>query len=223
MRLGLWVDEVLDIQEIVVKPLHPKIRSIGYYAGVTILGTGQAILILEPKGLLSGLNWEQNALKGLEGKSESVPPPENMQRFLQAELNSGAMVGIPFEKVKHLGRIDPEKIESNGNGSVIQFRDAILQLVEVDSLLPERRVIKRQEEKKGMLTKIHMAVCESSDGQSFGFLLHKIRHVLDVPVDKMLPASREGVLYSVVMLGKVTEILDLAALSKMNGNQNTFV
>jgi len=49
--LGLRVDEVLGHEEIVVRPLPPALRGTPGLAGVTILGDGQVVLILDVMGL----------------------------------------------------------------------------------------------------------------------------------------------------------------------------
>ena len=46
-RFGLVVDDVLDTQEIVVKPLGRHLKGIPVYAGATILGDGTVVLILD--------------------------------------------------------------------------------------------------------------------------------------------------------------------------------
>ncbi len=48
---GLRVDDVLGHEEIVVKPLPPALRGTPGLAGVTILGEGQTVLILDVMGL----------------------------------------------------------------------------------------------------------------------------------------------------------------------------
>ena len=49
--VGLRVDEVLGYEEIVVKPLPPALRGMPGLTGVTILGEGQVVLILDVMGL----------------------------------------------------------------------------------------------------------------------------------------------------------------------------
>ena len=49
--LGLRVDDVLGHEEIVVKPLPAALRGTSGLAGVTILGEGQVVLILDVMGL----------------------------------------------------------------------------------------------------------------------------------------------------------------------------
>ena len=53
INFGLVVDSVIGLQEIVTKPLHESLMKIEGIGGVTILGDGQVILILDPIGLLS--------------------------------------------------------------------------------------------------------------------------------------------------------------------------
>ena len=53
INFGLVVDSVVRLQEIVTKPLQESLMKIEGIGGVTILGDGQVILILDPIGLLS--------------------------------------------------------------------------------------------------------------------------------------------------------------------------
>jgi len=51
-KFGLGVDSLLDEQDIVVKPLNKAVRENKYFAGSTIIGSGQAILILDVANLV---------------------------------------------------------------------------------------------------------------------------------------------------------------------------
>ena len=50
-RFGLIVDDLLDPQEIVVKPLSRVLRASGVFSGASVLGNGQLALILDIAGL----------------------------------------------------------------------------------------------------------------------------------------------------------------------------
>ena len=54
-HLGLIVDDLLDKQEIVVKPLPKSLTGISGLSGTTIVGTGQVIMILDIPNLVQGL------------------------------------------------------------------------------------------------------------------------------------------------------------------------
>lgn len=54
-QLGLVVDDLIDKQEIVVKPLPPSLTNLHGLSGTTILGAGQVVLILDIPNLVQGL------------------------------------------------------------------------------------------------------------------------------------------------------------------------
>lgn len=51
-RLGLVVDSFLITQEIVIKPLNKLVKENQYFAGSTIIGTGEVVLILDVSNLM---------------------------------------------------------------------------------------------------------------------------------------------------------------------------
>jgi len=50
-QLGVVVDDILDTEEIVVKPLSEQFKGISEYSGATIMGDGRVALILDVLGL----------------------------------------------------------------------------------------------------------------------------------------------------------------------------
>ncbi len=59
---GVGIDEVLDTEDIVVKPLGEYFEELGFLSGATVLGDGDIALILDVSGLarLSGMQNSQN-------------------------------------------------------------------------------------------------------------------------------------------------------------------
>lgn len=53
VRLGLLVDALVSTQEIVLKPLSPLLREARFFAGSAIVGTGEAVLVLDVAGLFA--------------------------------------------------------------------------------------------------------------------------------------------------------------------------
>ena len=51
-KLGLAVDAFLTTQEIVVKPLNKLVRENRYFSGSTIIGSGEAVLIMDVANLM---------------------------------------------------------------------------------------------------------------------------------------------------------------------------
>src|SRR5262249_34331523 len=50
-RFGLVVDEILNTEEVVVKPMHGALRTLLCFAGATIMGDGRVALILSTEGI----------------------------------------------------------------------------------------------------------------------------------------------------------------------------
>ena len=51
-ELGVAVDAFLSTQEIVIKPLNKLVRENKYFAGTTIIGSGEVVLILDVANLM---------------------------------------------------------------------------------------------------------------------------------------------------------------------------
>jgi two-component system chemotaxis sensor kinase CheA len=51
-RLGLVVDSLSSTQDVVIKPLNRAVRESRYFSGSTIVGSGQAVLILDTANLI---------------------------------------------------------------------------------------------------------------------------------------------------------------------------
>lgn len=60
-RIGLIVDELLEQQEIVIKPLGRYLAKTPGFAGATTLGNGRVVLILDVVGLIQSLNTKHRA------------------------------------------------------------------------------------------------------------------------------------------------------------------
>lgn len=54
-RAGVIVDELLGVQELLLKPLQAPLSAIQYVAGAGLLGTGQVALVLNPRELVSAV------------------------------------------------------------------------------------------------------------------------------------------------------------------------
>ena len=51
-KLGLAVDTLMDTQEIVLKPLNKLVRENKYFAGCSIIGSGEVVLVLDVANLI---------------------------------------------------------------------------------------------------------------------------------------------------------------------------
>jgi len=134
-RFGLIVDRVLDAEEIVVKSLTARLRGVGVYAGVTLLGDGRVSLILDVRGI---------AAKALTGRSAEAERPSDeasplpvaaIGQVLIVGIGDGRRVAIPLETVTRVERLRGDVVEHVGGREVLQYRRAIVPLVRLHRLL----------------------------------------------------------------------------------------
>ncbi len=75
-RIAIRVDEVLDEQEILAKPLGKHLAAMPNVAGATVLGTGRVVPILDPADLLAAAKVAGAAPRSIP---DSVPPAKQEQ------------------------------------------------------------------------------------------------------------------------------------------------
>ena len=59
-RVGIFVDDLLDQQQVVIKSLEANYRSMQGISGATILGDGHVALIIDVPGLIQ-LFYDRNS------------------------------------------------------------------------------------------------------------------------------------------------------------------
>jgi two-component system chemotaxis sensor kinase CheA len=80
-RLGLLVDELLDRQDVVLKPQSKLLKRIRNVSGATILGNGEVCMVLNPQDLLKSIRKGNGALK----VKAAVQPTKTKRSLLLVE------------------------------------------------------------------------------------------------------------------------------------------
>jgi two-component system chemotaxis sensor kinase CheA len=199
-RFGLVVDDVLDTQEIVVKPLGRHLKNVPLYAGATILGDGSVVLILDAATLAR----RADVLSSVTGASSSQDNEsiEHLDPVLVVELAGGRRAAIPLEVVTRLEEIPNSSVERVGGREVVQYRGHIMPLVRLNSLLGAYG-------DSGEETDTAQLVVYTRGGRSVGFVVDRI---IDIATEH--PGTRSDIddsalLGSVVVGERVVELLDV--------------
>jgi two-component system chemotaxis sensor kinase CheA len=185
-RFGLVVDDILDTQEIVVKPISVQLEDVPVYAGATILGDGSAALILDVLGLaqrarvLSAARDPANGAAGHAGDERAGPRVP----LLVASVGGDRQVAIPLDEVTRLEELPAGAIERVGDRELVQYRGEILPLVRLGGSPDEGAV--------------PVVVC-AARGRSVGL-------VVDAIVDIVEGAGGAG---TAVVRDRITELLDV--------------
>ena len=135
-QFGLVVDGINDTQEIVVKPLGKQLKGLTLYAGATIMGDGRVALILDVLGIgqRSGVLAEFVEQARASGQQKAQAEIEQ-QCLLLFRAGSFARLAVPLSLVARLEEFPQSSIEHAGGGQVVQYRDRILPLVSLRTVL----------------------------------------------------------------------------------------
>jgi two-component system chemotaxis sensor kinase CheA len=202
---GLVVDGIHDTQEIVVKPLSKQLKGLNCYAGATIMGDGKVALILDVSGLqyLSGIH--QAGSGSAEAANVSAAPRIETQSFLLFRAGKHERLAVPLALVARLEEIRQEQLEGAAGQLVIQYRGEILPLLHLSEVLGGSA--------GGKATAAVMQVIVfTANGQSAGLLVDEIIDIVDGDMSTRKATQQAGILASILLDGKVTDVLDLRYL-----------
>lgn len=139
-RFGLVVDEVMNAQEVVVKPIGGFVKSIGAYSAATLLGDGTAALILDVAGIarLNGLIGHAGERGEKQIDFEEPDVSDNLaaeihHQWLVCAVGEEREVAIPLETVERLDEIRPDQLSESATGMVANYQGGVLPLVALSS------------------------------------------------------------------------------------------
>jgi two-component system chemotaxis sensor kinase CheA len=198
-QFGLMVDGVLQTEEIVVKPMSAKLKGISLFSGNTILGDGAVVLILDPNGLarrVGNLDLEE------ESTAADDPVAEDARGAAQTVLvfhgGGNSLKAVPLSLVTRLEEIDGSSIEFASGKPLVQYRGRLMPLVPATQALTLNR--------EGL----QPLVIFSDGARIMGLAVESIVDIVQEHVDIEFATNEPGVLGSVVLGGRATEMIDLA-------------
>jgi two-component system chemotaxis sensor kinase CheA len=198
-RFGLVVDRVLNTEEIVVKPLSPRLKSAGVYAGATILGDGRVALILDVQAIARRSSLNVEAITEADTSADQAAATSDNVRLLVASVGEHR-IAVPLDSVTRLEDFAASAIEHVGHREVVQYRGEIMPLVRVGQLLGSY-----SEETPDSLP----VVVYSERGRSVALVVDKIEDIVEGTVDARSDLDDSGLTGSAVLQKKVTEMLDV--------------
>lgn len=196
-KLGVVVDDVLDTEEIVVKPLSAQLRGIQVYSGATLLGDGSVIIILDPNGLSQQLAHSSEETQAADEMAVSAVDPSR-QRLLLVRAGENDVKAVPVSLITRLEEFDGSSIEVVDARHVVQYRGRLLPLAHASGV----DVFKRDGRQAVLVF--------SEEDRSAGVAVDEILDVVEETLDLQMGSERPGVIGSAIIKGRATEVLDIA-------------
>ncbi|QTA90487.1 hybrid sensor histidine kinase/response regulator [Desulfonema magnum] len=131
---GLIIDRVLGTEEIVVKPMHPAVKSLSIYSGATIMGDGKVALILDVEGIAAyaGIITDNSAE---EARTNKMKSDENLQTVLLFKYGEKEQFAMSLPLIRRIERISISDIEYIGEKEFVTINGISTWILRPDKVL----------------------------------------------------------------------------------------
>lgn len=194
--IGLMVDKVFDIEEIVVKPAPPILHHVTMFGGSTILGDGEVIMILDPNGIAraSGINVDHELAPAKVGAAEYRSGPGSTPMLLFRAGKHGVMA-VPLGLLTRIESLAQNAIEHCGDLLVTQCRGRLMPLISISTDV-------------GDTTRSQPVLVFAGAGRTIGLVVDEIIDIVEDTLEIELTAARPGLIGTAVVGGRAADILD---------------
>jgi two-component system chemotaxis sensor kinase CheA len=204
-RYGLVVDQLLDSEEIVVKPIGSHLADCHEYAGATILGDGSVALILDIAGLreVAGLTSTQTAIEDVEARRKALArASRDAHTYLVVRNRAEEQFVVPLGMVSRIERFLRSNLSESGGRLAVAYRESMLALLPINALVPGSPIPENSQRLNAVAFKAY--------GREAAILVAEILDIVEIStaIDAATHVQ-PGVMGSVVLDGKISLILDV--------------
>ena len=205
---GAIVDNVFHTEEIVIKPMSSKLRHIAIFSGMTILGDGSVIMVIDPNVLAQSLGRAvaPSRSEAPTDPAEREPIRQDTVSLLIFHAGSNRPKAVPLSLVNRIEEIDCRNVEDADGRYIVQYRGALMPLLGFDA-----RVRIKKEGAQPILV-------FSEHGRSIGLLIDEIIDIAEERLDVKIAGDRPGILGHALIRGDVTEIIDVGFFLAARGS-----
>jgi two-component system, chemotaxis family, sensor kinase CheA len=182
-QFGLVVDKIHNTEEIVVKTLDNLLQSIQVFSGVSIMGDGEVVLILDVMGLAQNallVSGEDSRNKLLDSVSSSQGKNGEGQGMLIVSLGNNRRMAIRLADVARLEEVKRSDLETSGEEQVVQYRGEIMPLINIPKLFNTQC--------QGTRDTLEVVV-HTHEGKSLGLMVESILDIVQGTIDSKRASS----------------------------------
>ena len=167
-KFGIVIDDILNSEEIVIKPLHSALVNIPCASGATVLGDGNVALILNTESLAEFAQIEFPKVNHLE--KEDTTAVDNSTKVFCFD-SGGCNFAIELEKIKRIVGLDSNRFQSIGKEQY-----AIVDGISTRVILPSRILHINDKLSKD---EVFMILPKGSD-TAFGIIAENLKDTVNV-------------------------------------------
>ena len=203
-RYGLVVNDVLDTEEIVVKPLATILRDVNVFSGATILGDGSVVLILDPNAMAERAGNMLEEKQSEDSEETSTETESEKVAMLLFRAGAGAPKAVELEHITRLEHVHSSQIEIMEGRAALQYRGKLMPILTVNGDLSSLIAYQQQDGEH-----IQPLLVFTGEGYAMGLAVDEIIDVVEDRLQIELSSDRPGMRGTAVVSGKACEILDV--------------
>ena len=199
-KLGIIVDDIDDIQEIVVKPLGAMFRNLKMFSGNTILGDGTVILIIDPAGVGAAMNIQKtsNILPSQMSETAGAATTSSLILF---KAGQGAAKVLPRSAVSRILRVPTRDVCQADGLHLYRYQE---------KLIPVLRVAEASQTSDKCLILV-IALYD----RTFGLWVDSVLDIVESEAEIQLISSSPSLLGTVDLRGSAVEFIDVGYYYRM--------
>jgi two-component system chemotaxis sensor kinase CheA len=208
-RFALAVDQVLDSEEIVVKPLGRHLNHLALLAGATILGDGRVAMILDAAGVATQacLTSESDEADENTVNDANAEAADDYHRLVLLSHSANDRFAVSMDVVSRIERVRADQIDAVGGRRVLQYRGGTLPLIGIEEALNVG---------PAELGSRQFIIVFQVFGREIGLIAPQLEDIRHCRVDIDGDACNErGVAGVTVVDGRTTRLLDLYGLCEV--------
>ena len=214
IRFGIVVDEVLYMQEVVVKSVGPLLKGTPVYSGSTILGDGRVALIFDIAAIAvrSGIIAKLADNQFEQDISTAIGANTDEQQMLLFDLLGLERLVMPLDAVDRLEMISASRIDRRGNEAVVLYGSKIMKLISLT------HYVEGATHKSLYGDETVPVIVHYHKGQPIGFIVKKVHNIVNVPTQAvMISQPQRGIMGSVIVNDSVMSILNVQEILSLSG------
>jgi two-component system chemotaxis sensor kinase CheA len=188
--------------------MSSKLRHIAIFSGMTILGDGSVIMVIDPNVLAQPLGRAAPSQSEASTHTAEREPKsrQNTISLLIFRATSDRPKAVPLSLVSRIEEIDCRNIAIADGRYIVKYRDALLPLLSFDMQVQ----VKREGAQPILVL--------SEQNRSVGLLIDEIVDIAEEKLDVKITGDQPGILGYALVRGITTEILDVEFFLAGNGS-----
>jgi two-component system chemotaxis sensor kinase CheA len=128
---ALMIDDASRSEETLVKPLPIYLQNCQCYSNVTVLGDGNAIMILDAEGIMHLMGVESTIKTALSQDivDEIVETVKSTKQVIIFKCSGAEYFAIETGQVSRVESVDPKRIQEIGTNNYINIEDKTIRII----------------------------------------------------------------------------------------------